>query len=97
MQRKNLLNIGFGNRIVAEEIIAIVSPASAPVKRMKDEAKEAGRLVDATQGRKTRSVIVMTSNHVVLSAIHAETISQRFAAINGNNLSTDDDTDLLPE
>ncbi|MFZ5562733.1 MAG: extracellular matrix/biofilm biosynthesis regulator RemA family protein, partial [Thermodesulfobacteriota bacterium] len=49
------------------------------------------------QGRKTRSVIVMTSNHVVLSAIHAETISQRFAAINGNNLSTDDDTDLLPE
>lgn len=97
MQRRNLLNIGFGNRIVAEEVIAIVAPASAPVKRMKDEAKKAGRLVDATQGRKTRSVIVMTSNHVVLSAIHAETISQRFAAINGNNLSADDDADLLPE
>ncbi|ABW67715.1 DUF370 domain-containing protein [Desulfosudis oleivorans] len=97
MHRKNLLNIGFGNRIVAEDIIAVVSPASAPVKRMKDEAKKAGRLVDATQGRKTRSVIVMASNHVILSAIHTETISQRFAAINGNRLGPDDDPDLMPE
>ena len=83
MKRK-LLNIGFGNRIVAEELVAIVSPNSAPVKRMKDEAKTEGRLVDATQGRKTRSVMVMSSNHVVLSAIHHETISQRFASLNGS-------------
>ncbi len=79
---QNLLNIGFGNRIVAEDVIAIVSPYSAPVKRMKNEANTAGRLVDATQGRKTRSVIVMSSNHVVLSAINPETISQRFLLLN---------------
>ncbi|MDY6824948.1 MAG: DUF370 domain-containing protein [Thermodesulfobacteriota bacterium] len=83
MKRK-LLNIGFGNRIVAEDLVAIVSPNSAPVKRMKDEAKTEGRLVDATQGRKTRSVMVMNSNHVVLSAIHPETISQRFVSLNGS-------------
>ncbi len=80
---QNLLNIGFGNRIVAEDIIAVISPNSAPIKRLKDEARESQRLVDATQGRKTRSVIVMASNHVVLSAIHPDTITQRFAALNG--------------
>lgn len=84
--RQHLLNIGFGNRIVAEDVIAIISPNSAPIKRMKDEAKEAQRLVDATQGRKTRSVIVMASNHIVLSAIHAETIAQRFSALNGHKI-----------
>jgi len=80
---QNLLNIGFGNRIVAESVVAIISPNSAPVKRMRNEATDEGRLVDATQGRKTRSVIIMSSNHVVLSAINPETISQRFAAVNG--------------
>ena len=83
---QKLLNIGFGNRIVAEEVIAIISPNSAPVKRMRNEAAEAGRLVDATQGRKTRSIIVMSSNHVVLSAINPDTISLRFAALNGQGL-----------
>ncbi len=82
MMKRKLLHVGFGNRIVAEDIVAIVSPNSAPVRRMKDEAKNAGRLVDVTQGRKTRSVIVMASNHVVLSAIHSETISHRFASLN---------------
>lgn len=91
--KRNLLNIGFGNRIVAEEMVAIVSPNSSPVKRMKDEAKNEGRLVDATQGRKTRSVMVMSSNHVVLSAIHPETISQRFAALNGHR-AIEDEEDL---
>ncbi len=91
MFRKNLLNIGFGNRIVAEQIVAIVLPSSAPVRRLKDEAKKAGRLVDATQGRKTRSVIVTASNHVILSAIHADTISQRFAVLNGSRLQPDDE------
>ncbi|GEM_PF-63433 len=75
---QTLLNIGFGSTVVAERLIAILLPNSAPMKRLKDEAKEKNRLVDATHGRKTRSIIVMDSNHIVLSAIQAETISQRF-------------------
>jgi hypothetical protein len=79
---QNLLNIGFGSTVVAERVVAIVSPNSAPMKRLKDEAKEEKRLVDATHGRRTRSIIVMDSNHIVLSAIQAETISQRFETLN---------------
>lgn len=75
---KILLNIGFGNTVVADRVVAIVSPNSAPMKRLKDEAKDEKHLVDATHGRRTRSIIVMDSNHIVLSAIQAETISQRF-------------------
>ncbi|MFH1980532.1 MAG: DUF370 domain-containing protein [Pseudomonadota bacterium] len=73
-----LLNVGFGNTVVAERVVAIVTPNSAPMKRLKDEAKQEKRLVDATHGRKTRSIIVTDSNHVVLSAIQAETIALRF-------------------
>ena len=76
---KNLLNIGFGNTVVADRVVAIVSPNSAPMKRLKDEARDEKRLIDATHGRRTRSIIIMDSNHVVLSAIQAETISQRYA------------------
>ena len=72
-----LLNIGFGNAVASERVVAIVTPGSAPVKRLKDHAKETGKLVDATQGRRTRAVIVTDSNHVVLSAVAAETITQR--------------------
>lgn len=78
---QNLLNIGFGNTVVADRVIAIVSPNSAPMKRLKDEAKEEKRLLDATQGRRTRSIIVMDSNHIVLSAIQAETISHRYSTL----------------
>ena len=78
---KNLLNIGFGNTVVAEHVVAIVSPNSAPMKRLKDEARDEKRLVDATHGRRTRSIIIMDSNHIVLSAIQAETISQRFETL----------------
>ncbi len=78
---QNLLNIGFGNTVVAERVVAIVSPNSAPIKRLKDEAKDEKRLIDATHGRRTRSVIVMNSNHIVLSAIQAETISQRYSTL----------------
>jgi regulator of extracellular matrix RemA (YlzA/DUF370 family) len=74
-----LLNIGFGNFVVADRVIAIVNPNSAPMKRLKEEARDTKRLVDATQGRKTRSIIITDSNHVILSAIQAETIAQRFA------------------
>ncbi|MDY0161908.1 DUF370 domain-containing protein [Desulfobotulus sp.] len=78
---QNLLSIGFGSSVVADRVVAIVSPNSAPMKRLKDEAKEDKRLVDATHGRRTRSIIVMDSNHVVLSAIQSETISQRYGAL----------------
>jgi regulator of extracellular matrix RemA (YlzA/DUF370 family) len=78
---QNLLNIGFGNTVVAERVVAIVSPNSAPMKRLKDEAKDEKRLIDATHGRRTRSIIIMDSNHIVLSAIQAETISQRYTTL----------------
>jgi regulator of extracellular matrix RemA (YlzA/DUF370 family) len=78
---QNLLNIGFGNTVAAERVVAIVSPNSAPMKRLKDEAKDEKRLIDATHGRRTRSIIVMDSNHIVLSAIQAETISQRYTTL----------------
>ncbi len=72
-----LLNVGFGNVVAAERVVAVVTPGSAPVKRLKDHAKETGKLVDATQGRRTRAVIVTDSDHVILSAVAAETITQR--------------------
>lgn len=88
-----LLSIGFGNVVVASRVIAIVQPGSAPMKRLKDDAKNSDRLIDATQGRKTRSIIITDSNHVILSALQAETISQRFLGksvssnIDSNNVS----------
>jgi hypothetical protein len=81
-----MLNIGFGNIVAADRIIAIVSPNSAPVKRLKDEARDEKRLIDVTHGRKTRSVLITDSNHVILSAIQTETISQRLSTLkDGNN------------
>ena len=73
-----LINIGFGNVVLASRVISIVSSSSAPMKRLKEEAKKIGRLIDASQGRKTRTVIIMDSGHVILSAVQAETITQRF-------------------
>ena len=84
---KPLLNIGYGSSVPAERVVAIVSPNSAPMKRLRDEAREEKRLIDATHGRRTRSIIVMDSNHVLLSAIQAETISQRFATLKENEES----------
>jgi regulator of extracellular matrix RemA (YlzA/DUF370 family) len=80
VDKKKLLNIGFGNAVVMSRVVAIVGPASSPMRRLREEAKQAGRLIDATQGRKTRSLIITDSNHCILSAIQAETISQRFMA-----------------
>ncbi len=79
MSKQGLLNIGFGNFVVNSRVIAIVNPSSSPMRRLREDARQAGRLIDATQGRKTRSIIVSDSNHVILSAIQAETIGQRFA------------------
>ena len=76
--RTSLINIGFGNAVVAERVIAVITPLSASGKRIREEAKENNLLIDTTHGRKTRAIIIMDSNHVILSAIQAETISQRF-------------------
>jgi extracellular matrix regulatory protein A len=73
-----LVNIGFGNVVAVSRVVAIVTPGSAPMKRLREEAKKTGRLIDATEGRRTRSIIVTDSNHIILSAIQAETITQRF-------------------
>jgi hypothetical protein len=81
---QTLLNIGFGNTVVADRVVAIVSPNSAPMKRLKDEAKDDRRLIDTTHGRRTRAIIIMDSNHIVLSAIQAETISQRYVTLKGS-------------
>ena len=72
-----LINIGFGNIVAAERIISIVSPESAPIKRLVQEAKDNKTAIDATYGRRTRSVIIMDSGHVVLSAVQPETIAGR--------------------
>jgi regulator of extracellular matrix RemA (YlzA/DUF370 family) len=73
-----LINIGFGNIVSANRVIAIVSPESAPIKRIITDARERGQLIDATYGRRTRAVIVADSGHVILSAIQPETVAHRF-------------------
>jgi hypothetical protein len=73
-----LINIGFGNMVSAGRIITIVSPESAPIKRIIQDARDSGVLIDATYGRRTRAVIVMDSGHVILSAIQPETVANRF-------------------
>lgn len=75
-----LINIGFGNIVAANRIIAIVSPDSAPIKRIIQEARERGTLIDATYGRRTRAVVITDSGHVILSAVQPETVAHRFAA-----------------
>lgn len=78
----SLINIGFGNMVAADKVVAIVSPESSPIKRIIQEARESqGTLIDATYGRRTRAVLVMDSGHIVLSPIQPETISHRFVDI----------------
>lgn len=72
-----LINIGFGNMVSANRLVAIVSPESAPIKRIITEAKDRGDLIDATYGRRTRAVIIMDSNHIILSAVQPETVANR--------------------
>lgn len=80
-----LINIGYGNLVSSEHMIAIVSPDSAPIKRIVQEARERGMLIDASYGRRTRSVLVMDSDHVVLSALPPETLCGRTEGENGGN------------
>jgi len=81
---KKLLNLGFGNLVMASRVVAIVTPGSAPTKRLREEAREARKLIDVTQGRKTRSIIVTDSDHVVLSAVEAHTVANRLTAADNN-------------
>ena len=80
MAGQKLVSVGYGNFVIAGRVVSIVNPASAPMRRLREDARLAGRLVDATQGRKTRSIIITDSNHVVLSAVLAETLVQRLGA-----------------
>ena len=73
-----LINIGFGNMVSASRLVAIVSPESAPIKRIMQDAKEQGTMIDATYGRRTRAVILTDSDHVILSALQPETVANRF-------------------
>jgi regulator of extracellular matrix RemA (YlzA/DUF370 family) len=72
-----VINIGFGNIVSARRIVAIVSPESAPIKRLIQDARDRGKLIDATYGRRTRAVVIMDSEHVILSAVQPETVAQR--------------------
>ncbi len=89
----NFINIGFGNMVSAGRIVAIASPDSAPIKRLVQDAKEENRVIDVSCGRRTRSVIITDSDHVVLSAIQAETIANRLA----NDLADDSDEEEIEE
>ncbi len=73
-----LLNIGYGNLVMASRVVAIVSPQSSPMRRLREEAASRGKLVDATQGRRTRSILITDSDHVILSAVNPETVAGRF-------------------
>ena len=84
MPGDKLINIGFGNYVLAGRVVGIVNPSSSPMKLLREDARAEGRLIDATQGRKTRSILVTDSNHVILSSIQPETISQRFTQEEGD-------------
>ena len=82
------ISIGYGNSVVVERIVALVSPESAPIKRLMQDAKEMGRIIDVSCGRKTRSVIITDSEHVILSALTTDKINRR---LEGDNIPDDDD------
>lgn len=88
-----LINVGFGNIVSSDRIIAIVSPESAPIKRMVQEARENGNLIDATYGRRTRSVIITDSGHIILSAIQTETVAGRLGNVEGEILTEEEEID----
>jgi len=89
-----LINIGFGNIVAANRLIAIVSPESAPIKRIIQEARDRGMLIDATYGRRTRAVIITDSDHIILSAVQPETVAHR---LNLKETLVDDTDDLEEE
>ncbi len=86
-----LINIGFGNMVSAGRLVAIVSPESAPIKRIIQDARESGRLIDATYGRRTRAVIITDSDHVILSAVQPETVANRIVDYEDDEEELDED------
>jgi len=76
-----LLNVGFGNTVVVERIVAVINVGSSPSRKLKEVAKQEGKLLDATEGRRTRSLLVLDSGHVILSSVQPDTIGQRLAAL----------------
>ena len=85
-----LINIGFGNLVSSDKLVAVVAPDSAPVKRLIQDAKDTGRVIDVSCGRRTRSVIITDSEHVILSALPTERISDRLNGLSDNNSSDED-------
>ena len=84
------INIGFGNMVAAERIVTIVSPDSAPVKRLIQDAKDSGRVIDVSCGRRTRAVIITDSEHVILSAVQSETIANRVDSTDADDEDTEE-------
>jgi len=76
-----LLNVGFGNTVMVKRIIAVINTGSSPARKLKEVAKKGGKLVDVTEGRRTRSILVMDSNHIILSSVQPDTIGQRMQAL----------------
>jgi regulator of extracellular matrix RemA (YlzA/DUF370 family) len=76
-----LLNVGFGNTVIVDKIVAVINTGSSPARKLKEIAKKNGKLVDVTEGRRTRSILVMDSDHIVLSSVQTETIGQRMLAL----------------
>jgi regulator of extracellular matrix RemA (YlzA/DUF370 family) len=91
-----LINIGFGNIVSANRLVAIVSPESAPIKRIIQEARERGMLVDATYGRRTRAVIITDSDHIILSAVQPETVAHRLNT-KDTDVAVEDDEEIEEE
>jgi extracellular matrix regulatory protein A len=87
----DIINVGYGNVVPANRIVAVLQPSSAPIKRLKEEAAEKGRLVDATQGRRTRAVLLLDSEHIVLSAVQVQTLSLRLAGEEETKKSVEQD------
>lgn len=76
-----LINVGFGNAIKVSRILAVVNPGSSPIRKLKDEARKEKKLIDVTEGRRTRAIVILDTGHLVLSSVQPETISQRFAVM----------------
>ena len=87
-----LINIGFGNMVSASRLVAIVSPESAPIKRIIQDARESGSLIDATYGRRTRAVIITDSDHIILSAVQPETVANRVVDYDEENEGLEDES-----
>ena len=87
----NLIHVGMGNYVAARKVVAIVSPDSAPVKRMVQEARDRGVLIDATFGRRTRAVLIMDNDHLVLSALQPETVANRISGQDGPSNEEEDE------